>query len=239
MRRGWARAALVAAAAVAAPHRSLTAQEVPTYRSSWVDGLSVATAGLLSALPVVLGLPRGSPSCAPCDRRGVPAVDRWAMGSELRVAGFGSDVGLAGVAGLTAVLAWRRAPAAERAGNFAVLANTASWTLASAQWIKVAVRRKRPVLYTSGALAAAGLRDSQQSLPSGHAALAFAAATCYAVLAARQHLEHRRRNSIILFAGAVGVSALRVAAGRHFPTDVAASAGLGIGMGWLIPTLHR
>jgi membrane-associated phospholipid phosphatase len=130
-------------------------------------------------------------------------------------------------------------PSAQWHGNFAVLAESASWTAASAEWIKVLARRKRPVLYTSAAASAAGDRDSQESLPSGHAALAFSAATSYMVIAHRQHLEHGVRNSIILYAAAVGVSALRVAAGRHFPSDVLASAGLGVAIGWLVPTIHR
>src|SRR2546428_568532 len=95
-----------------------------------------------------------------------------------------------------------------------------------------------PVLYTSGAAAAVADRENQESLPSGHASLAFAAATSYLVLARRQHLPHRTRNAILLYAGAVGVSALRVAAGKHFPTDVAAGAALGSGIGWLSATVH-
>jgi len=77
--------------------------------------------------------------------------------------------------------------------------------------------------------AAAADRENQQSLPSSHASLAFAAATSYLVLARRQHLPHRTRNAVLLYAGAVGVAALRVAAGKHFPTDVAAGAALGAG----------
>ena len=44
--------------------------------------------------------------------------------------------------------------------------------------------------------------------------------------------------SILLYAGAVGVAALRVAAGKHFPTDVVAGAALGSAVGWLVPTIH-
>src|SRR5438445_4872560 len=128
--------------------------------------------------------------------------------------------------------------AAQWRGNFAMLANAAAWTAASTEWLKVVIRRKRPVLYTSGAAAAAADRESQQSFPSTHASLAFAAATSYLVLARRQHLRHRTRNAILLYAGAVGVSALRVAAGKHFPTDVAAGAALGSGIGWLVATIH-
>jgi membrane-associated phospholipid phosphatase len=154
-----------------------------------------------------------------------------------RTADIASSLALAGVGAATAFAALST-PGLRR-GNFAVLADATTWTAASAQWLKVAIHRMRPVLYTSSAPSAVGDRNNQESMPSGHAALAFAAATSYFVIARREHLAHRVRNSILLYAGAVGVSALRVAAGKHFPTDVLASAGLGIGMGWLVPTIHR
>lgn len=113
------------------------------------------------------------------------------------------------------------------------------WTAASTEWLKVLVRRKRPVLYTSDAAAAAGDPENQQSLPSAHASVAFAAATAYLVLARREHLRHRTRNALLLYAGAAAVSTLRVVAGKHFPTDVVAGAALGSGIGWLVPTVHR
>ncbi|HEY6110697.1 MAG TPA: phosphatase PAP2 family protein, partial [Gemmatimonadales bacterium] len=72
----------------------------------------------------------------------------------------------------------------------------------------------------------------------GHASVAFAAATAYATLAARQHLSHATRNTILLYAGAVAVSVLRVSGGRHFPTDVLGGAALGSGIGWVVGRLH-
>jgi len=60
----------------------------------------------------------------------------------------------------------------------------------------------------------------------------------YFVIAQREHLPHRTRNTLLLYAGAPGVTALRVAAGKHFPTDVLASAALGSGIGWVVPTIH-
>jgi len=145
---------------------------------------------------------------------------------------------LAGVAGFTAVAALRGLPSGLWRGNFVVLANAASWTAASTEWLKVLVRRKRPVLYTSDGAGAAANPENQRSLPSGHASLAFAAATSYLVIARREHLPHRTRNTLLLYAGAVGVATLRVAAGEHFPTDVLAGAALGSGIGWLVPTIH-
>src|SRR5437870_13855347 len=87
------------------------------------------------------------------------------------------------------------------------VAKAASWTAASTEWLKVLARRKRPVLYTSDAITAAADPESQQSLPSLHASLAFAAATSYFLIARRQHLPDRMRNTILLYSGRVGLSA--------------------------------
>ncbi len=208
------------------------------YRITWGDAASVGTAGVLYVLPAALGLPHGRPCCAPYDPATLPGVDRWALRPVSATGDAASDVILAGVAGFTAFAGLHDLPAQQWHGNFAVFANTASWTAASTEWLKVLVRRKRPVLYTSDAVTAASDPESQQSLPSLHTSLAFAAATSYLVIARRQHLPHRTRNTIFLYAGAVGVAVLRVAAGKHFPTDVLAGAALGTGIGWVVPTIH-
>jgi len=165
-------------------------------------------------------------------------VDRWSLRPVSATGDVASDVVLAGVAGFTAFAGLHGLPAQQWRGNFAVLANTASWTAASTEWLKVLVRRKRPVLYTTDAITAASDPENQQSLPSLHASLAFGAAMSYLVIARRQHLPHRTRNTILLYVGAVGVAALRVAAGKHFPTDVLTGAALGTGIGWVVPTIH-
>ena len=113
-----------------------------------------------------------------------------------------------------------------------------TWAEASATWLKALVHRNRPVLYTSDAVAAAAVKDNRLSMPGGHAAMAFAAATSYFVLSGREHLAHRQRNTVLLYAGAVAVSALRVVAGKHFPTDEIAGATLGSLIGWVVPTIH-
>ncbi len=210
----------------------------PPFRVTWGDAVSVGTAGALYLLPAALGLPHGPPSCAPCDPGTLPGVDRWALHPVSPTGDAASDVVLVGVAGFTAFAGLHGLPTHQWHGNFAVFASTASWTAASAEWLKVLVRRKRPVLYTSDAVTAATDPESQQSLPSLHTSLAFAAATSYVVIARRQHLPHRTRNTLLLYAGAVGVAVLRVAAGKHFPTDVLASAALGSGIGWVVPTIH-
>lgn len=211
---------------------------VGQYRVTWGDAASVGTAGVLYLLPSSLGLPHGGPSCAPCDPGTLPGVDRWGLRPLSPTAGRASDLVLTGVAGFAVFAGRRDMPSAQWRGNLAVFANTATWTAATTEWLKVVVRRKRPVLYTGDAAAAATDPDNQQSLPSSHTAFAFAAAASYAVIARRQHLPHRTRNTLLLFGGAVGVGALRVAAGKHFPTDVLAGAALGSAIGWVVPTIH-
>ena len=137
------RAAVPAAAAAAA------------YRVTWGDAASVGTAGVLYLLPASLGLPHGGPSCAPCDPGTLPGVDRWALRPVSGTADVASDLVLAGVAGFSAFAGRAGVPAQRWRGNVTVLANTATWTAATTQWLKVLVRRKRPVLYTADALAAA------------------------------------------------------------------------------------
>src|SRR2546427_12169517 len=161
----------------ALPRARADAQAGPIYRASWWDGASVAAAGALYVLPMALELPQGPPSCAPCDPSTVPTVDRSALHTFSDGAGTARTALLSGVARLTAFSSLHGLPAAQWRGNFAMLANAAAWAAAAAQGVQVVVPRERPVLYTSGAAAAAADRESQQSFPSTHASLAFAAAT--------------------------------------------------------------
>jgi len=208
------------------------------YRSGWADVVSVTAAGGVYFLPGAFDLPKHGPSCAPCDPATLPAIDRGAIHEESPSLDVTSTATLLVVGGYSAFQALHGLTPEQWHGNFAVLANSASWTAAAAEWIKVLVHRERPVMYTSGAAAAASNLDNVESFPSGHTALAFAAATTYTVLAARQHYPHRARDSILLYAGATAVGVLRVLAGKHFPTDVLGGAALGSGIGWLVPTMH-
>ena len=210
----------------------------PIYRANWADVAAVAGTGVVAVLPGVLKLPKGPPSCAPCNPSGLPGIDRWVVGKNSALARNSSTVLLLGVGGMATYLSAHDQSSQEARGNLAVLANSISWTAASTEWLKVLVHRKRPVLYTSGAAAAATVADNQRSFPSGHTSVAFAVATSYLVIANREHLPHRTRNAMLLYGGATGVGVLRMAGGSHFPTDVLAGAALGAGIGWLVATVH-
>src|SRR5260370_3043688 len=140
---------LVAVLGLALASRPIVGQAAATYRVTWGDAALVGTAGVLYVLPAALGLPHGAPSCAPCDPGTLPSVDRWALRPVSATGDVASDVVLAGVAGFTAFAGLHGLPAQQWRGNFAVFANATRWTTASTEWLKVLVRRKRPVLYTS------------------------------------------------------------------------------------------
>jgi len=214
------------------------APQTAVYQSSWADVAAVAGTSVVALLPTFLKLPGGAPSCAPCNPSGLPGLDRWVVGKNSPLARNGSTVLLLGVGGVATYLAAHDRSAPHARGNVAVIANSISWAGATTDWLKVAFHRKRPVLYTSGAATAAASPNSRRSFPSSHTALAFAAATSYAVLAGREHLPYRTRDALLLYGGAAGVGALRMVGGSHFPSDVLGGAVLGTGIGWLVAVVH-
>jgi membrane-associated phospholipid phosphatase len=236
------RRVVVALTLLAATNRAAAAQRPDTneirYRVSAWDAASLAAGGVLALIPDAVGLPAGPAPCGPCIPTSVPSIDRAALHNASGGANTASSVLLLGVAGFSGLASLDGATAAQVRGHVALFANSLTWTLATTEWLKVLVHRNRPVLYDAPDPAAVADRDNRRSLPSAHASLAFAAATTYLVIAQREHLPHRTRNAILLYVGALGVAALRVAAGKHFPTDVAAGAALGTGMGWLAAHVH-
>jgi membrane-associated phospholipid phosphatase len=208
----------------------------PRYTSGWGDIALVAGGAALAAAGAITRPPAAS--CAPCDPADLPGLDRGVLdwnGAAARGASHVLAIGVVGGASLAAVAGQ---PTARARGDAAVLATAVAWSAAAAQWLKVGVHRARPALYRSGAPAAAADPANRESFPSGHASVAFAAATAYTTLALRQRLPHTGRNALLLYAAAVGVAATRVAGGRHFPTDVLGGAALGAAIGWGTARLH-
>ncbi|HTY07264.1 MAG TPA: phosphatase PAP2 family protein [Gemmatimonadales bacterium] len=216
---------------------SVAAQDAP-YRVGWPDAAVIAGGGVLALLPIPLHLPSGTAPCAPCDPAGLWSVDRIAVHLPDRTADRASTLLLLGVGGAAGLGTIWGEPRDRAVADAVVFTDAVVWAATANQWLKVAVHRSRPILYTSEAPAAANIRDNRESFPSGHAELAFAAATAYAVIARRRHLPHATRNAILLYTGAAIVSALRVTAGKHFPTDVLGGALLGSAVSWTVATVH-
>jgi membrane-associated phospholipid phosphatase len=100
----------------------------------------------------------------------------------------------------------------------------------------------RPLAYASDAPARDRAKpEAAGSFYSGHASAAFLGAAYLATAYPLRHPEFRGRAWLwgggLAAAGCVAAS--RVAAGKHFPSDVLAGAAVGVLLGWVLPRLHR
>ena len=130
------------------------------------------------------------------------------------------------------------------------LADTRSWddlidltesglaAMTAGQIVKFTVGRERPFVY----VAPPGRvhdNDDDVAFFSSHTALAFSLATTAGVLSSRHH----ERAAPWIWAGGMTLAAatgyFRVAADRHWSSDVLVGAGVGALTGWLVPKLHE
>lgn len=218
-------AALVAITVTVSPS-TVWAQDSEESRAvQFSQVLSLGASSLLYLTPDLIGLNDHPPACAPCDPANVPWFDRVAIRKQSRITSDLSTLLELGLAGFTLVdLGF------EGGGRASAMSLEATmWTAAITEWSKTLIGRKRPVLYTPRATDASSSLDNQRSMPSGHTAVAFSLATSY-VLYMKDHRETNPA-SIVAGATAVTIGALRVIAGRHFPSDVLVGAILGTAMG--------
>lgn len=173
------------------------------------------------------------------------ALDRWAAGNYSEAAARASDALLfPGLAAPLAISAWdarARGRWSELFVDAAIYAE--ALTLSSALNLLVRSTRvhPRPLVYGSDAPDSEKRKgEASGSFYSGHANGAFVAAAYVGYTYPLRHPEFR--HAAWLRAGAFGyaalVAGLRVAAGKHFPTDVLAGAAAGTFFGWLLPRLH-
>ncbi|MGE0328012.1 MAG: phosphatase PAP2 family protein, partial [Polyangiaceae bacterium] len=129
-----------------------------------------------------------------------------------------------------------------------IYAETAALTLAVTDLAKISVRRPRPSAYRArdervaqGVSPDLSGTDNALSFFSGHAAITAALSTTATYLAfAREESPLRGYLTLaggMIVTGFVGYG--RVYSGKHFPTDVIAGTMAGIGVGLLVPHLHR
>lgn len=168
-----------------------------------------------------------------------PGFDRWAMAAYSKPIDAASEALTFASMALPAALLLE-APREDWASIGAMYAGSLflSWGLKSLG--KAVVSRDRPYMYFDGAPGGeAESGEGDRSFPSGHAALAFAGETFFSSMLRRYCDDPSRRIPLIAasFACAAGASALRVASGNHFPSDVAAGAAIGVFSGMAVPWL--
>ena len=206
----------------------------------------VSGAGFSTILGLVLGYGRNPASGrAAGGRDNLLCIDRIAVTQTIDPhAATISDIGLYTGIGFAALdtLSTGISDSWEAGFTDAVMyAETASMTLAFDDLVKIAVRRPRPIDYSSANANNTDNTDLSLSFFSGHEAM-LASLSATATYMAFIHSPDSPRPWLTLAAarcspGFVGYE--RVRAGAHFPTDVIMGALAGASVGVLVPHLHR
>ena len=139
-----------------------------------------------------------------------------------------SDVTVAALVLTPAAGAWF-SPRDERLGLFSTALHAFALNDFLTTGIKVTALRQRPKRYYRPDQATDRRRDSLASFPSGHTSNAFAAATITRLLFPGRSAAQLAG----LYGAATFVGLMRMAADKHFFTDVAAGALLGTGAAYL------
>ena len=190
-----------------------------------VSSAQFASAGggmSLSLVPRIFSINRGLPTCAPCDPATLPGIDRWAVSRERAAWNVASSVGGFGLMTGTWYELYKLPNGTK---HLAASVEAAAWNFGVTRLAKAAFNRNRPVLYTEDGIEAQGSLTSHRSMYSGHTSTSFVLATSYV-------LSMSHKNGLDRFwplIAAAGVGAMRVAAGKHFPTDVLVGAVMGSG----------
>ncbi len=181
-----------------------------------------------------------------CDATGMNALDRWAIGKTWAPALVLSDIGVLGMMALPFSYSGIRVavedePSQAMAAESLIAAESLAITALLTSVLKTSVRRPRPLTYDPAFGKDERFKgDARLSFPSGHSALSFASASTFAVFAlARSDSLATHLGVGGAFLGAGAVAYLRIAAGKHFPTDVLSGAALGTIVGLIVPLLHR
>lgn len=144
----------------------------------------------------------------------------------------------AAAAGALALSGWQAGGAGTAAEDLLVTAEATSAAILATQVVKLSVGRLRPSAYH--APAAPRGPDAFFSFWSGHTAAAFGAAAAAGQVARLRGYRSWRWILGLGLAGAAACGYLRVAADRHWSTDVLAGAAVGTSAGLGLPVLlHR
>ncbi|MBU6324580.1 MAG: phosphatase PAP2 family protein [Bacteroidetes bacterium] len=115
------------------------------------------------------------------------------------------------------------------------------WTMNITQGIKLMKLRSRPLVYALNTPESVKNNiDARYSFISGHSSAAFCLATSFTLAMKQMNMPATRRTilSAASFITAGGIAVMRVAAGKHYPTDVLAGILVGCGVALLNHQLH-
>jgi membrane-associated phospholipid phosphatase len=192
----------------------------------------------LSGLSVLFKAQLVPSTCRWCEP---PRFDRWArerlVWHDTRAAGTASDLfQLVVPAGAATTLWIQAAPHGDRevVEDLLVLTESASTAILLTQGAKFAVGRLRQDAWARGTIVSP---DDKLSFWSGHASFAFSAAAAATQIARLRGRPGWRWLGLATFSAAAITGYLRVAANRHWLSDVVTGSVVGSATGLLVPLL--
>lgn len=203
-----------------------------------IDAAAITTATLANALPYAFASKLIQPRC-PCDPNEVNSFDRGVIGNNNHFLDSLSDVSLSvAVAGPVLLDALDVGINSVFWEDFTVYVETLSVSGAFTTLAKYTVQRPLPKVYAGQDPALISEPGGYRSFYSGHSSLTFSALTAASFT---YNLRHSSSAWPWVMTGVFGTSVAleRVAAGRHFYTDVIVGAIAGAGIGLLVPWLHE
>jgi membrane-associated phospholipid phosphatase len=246
-------AVALACAAVLLPG-GLRAQEATSqgleYRASLDVPLTLA--GAVGALgPQLLTEESGTWACRWCDRdeQGLDTLNaldaaarrRWRWADRGRARRWSNNtLILSAVAPAGAFAAARGGFGDGFGGEMLLVAESSAVALALTQGTKYLFRRERPWAHFRDPPMSEDVRGSRESVlsfASGHTSLAFAMAVSTGSLASLRDDDGKEWVWATGLACAAATGYLRIAADRHYLTDVLAGAAIGATVGWVVPRL--
>ena len=236
----------VPSASPAHPFRVRLAVDLPVIAATAAIGLGTE----------LVGTEQTWAGCGACDPARINALDRGVPGNHNPAAKTYSDIGLYTAIGLPfaldlgdSLIQRARDGSAQRSRHMrnwgrdvVILLETFAVNYATTNVVKFAVRRPRPYSYDPDSdVADPTANDARLSFFSGHASTTFAMAAAYASLFQARHPRSRWIAPVwVIGMSLASTTAIaRVAAGKHFWTDVIVGAAVGSAVGVAVPALHR
>jgi membrane-associated phospholipid phosphatase len=216
------------------------AETVPPLRLSlWWDGTAVVAAGTAIGLSLLIPVDTSTRW-----KTQLLPIDDHLKGRYAPQASRTSDILMAVDVAVPVGLFVGRGLDGETGKRIAIYGETILISVAIDATVKGLVGRPRPYVYSDDpavvAYAKSEGRDSHLSFYSGHASRTFSASVAGAYLFAQSTSDHNARAAVwaVELAMAAATADLRTRAGKHFYSDVLVGAGVGTGLGVLVPYLH-
>ncbi len=204
------------------------------------DPLIFVGSGGLVGMSYLLEAHKPKPNLSDLNPANIPPFDRWYTTHRSKPLGYASD----GTLAATALLPVALLPSMSRdeiiSGGI-VYAETLALSYGVKSVIKGLVVRYRPYAY--GATSKTALLadpEIQDSFPSGHVTVAFAAAVATGIINDLYNTSTGER--VAVWSASLGLATatavLRVWSGNHFVSDVVGAAAIGSLIGFVVPFVH-